>query len=73
MQEKNSRLSWKTWSVAETTRVLSLISNFIRNSPGIDNQITFAPFGKIRIVWGGGRHSLTRSLGTYSNANLYPG
>lgn len=41
MQEKNSILSCKTWSVAKPTwiRVLSLISNLIRNSSGTDNQI----------------------------------
>lgn len=52
MQEKNSRLSCKTWSVAKLTwiRVLSLISNLIGNFPGIDNQIMFASFEKIRIV-----------------------
>lgn len=52
MQEKNSRLSCKTWSVAKPTwtRVLSMIGNLIRNSPGIDNQIMFVPSEKIRIV-----------------------
>lgn len=51
MQEKNSRLSCKTWSVAKPAwvTVLSLISNLIRNSPGVDNQIMFAPFER-RII-----------------------